>query len=78
MTWYILQRLLHTIPVLVGVSVLAFAIMNVVPGYPVRLIAGSDAPEDVVARIRAELGLSCSATIRWCRAACCSWPFCSC
>lgn len=54
---YILRRLLQTIPVLLGVSALAFAIMHVVPGDPVRLIAGPDAPEEVVDRIRAELGL---------------------
>jgi ABC-type dipeptide/oligopeptide/nickel transport system permease component len=54
---YVLRRLLQTIPVLFGVSVLAFAIMHVVPGDPVRLIAGPDAPESVVQRIRTELGL---------------------
>jgi peptide/nickel transport system permease protein len=57
MTRYILRRLLQTVPVLFGVSLLAFAIMHVVPGDPVRLIAGSDAPESVVQRIRTELGL---------------------
>ena len=31
--------------------------MHVVPGDPVRLIAGPDAPESVVARVRTELGL---------------------
>src|SRR5688572_1617736 len=31
--------------------------MRVVPGDPVRLIAGPDAPEDVVQRLRVELGL---------------------
>ena len=54
---YIFRRLLQTVPVLLGVSVLAFAIMHVVPGDPVRLIAGPDAPESVVARVRVELGL---------------------
>ena len=54
---YILRRLLQTVPVLLGVSLLAFAIMHVVPGDPVRLIAGPDAPESVVARVRVELGL---------------------
>ena len=57
MTRYIVRRLLQTIPVLFGVSLLAFAIMHVVPGDPVRLIAGPDAPESVVVRVRAELGL---------------------
>jgi peptide/nickel transport system permease protein len=54
---YVFRRLLQTVPVLLGVSVLAFAIMHVVPGDPVRLIAGPDAPEEVVDRIRGELGL---------------------
>jgi peptide/nickel transport system permease protein len=57
MTRYLIRRLLQTMPVLFGVSVLAFAIMHVVPGDPVRLIAGPDAPESVVQRVRAELGL---------------------
>ncbi len=57
MTRYIFRRLLQTVPVLLGVSLLAFAIMHVVPGDPVRLIAGPDAPESVVARVRVELGL---------------------
>src|SRR5712691_12227941 len=57
MTRYILRRLLQTVPVLFGVSLLAFAIMHVVPGDPVRLIAGPDAPESVVTRVRVELGL---------------------
>jgi peptide/nickel transport system permease protein len=57
MSRYIFRRLLQTVPVLLGVSLLAFAIMHVVPGDPVRLIAGPDAPESVVARIRVELGL---------------------
>lgn len=54
---YVLRRLWQTIPVLFGVSLLAFAIMHVVPGDPVRLIAGPDAPESVVEPIRVELGL---------------------
>lgn len=57
MRQYVVRRLLVTFPVLLGVSILAFAIMHVVPGDPVRLMAGPDAPEDVVQRIRAELGL---------------------
>src|SRR5262245_40577549 len=57
MTRYPMRRRLESVPVLFGVSVLAFAIMHVVPGDPVRLIAGPDAPESVVQRVRAELGL---------------------
>jgi ABC-type dipeptide/oligopeptide/nickel transport system permease component len=54
---YALRRLALTVPVLLGVSLLVFTIMHIVPGDPVRLIAGPDAPEDVVARMRGELGL---------------------
>jgi ABC-type dipeptide/oligopeptide/nickel transport system permease component len=57
MTHHILRRLLQTVPVLFGVSLLVFAIMHVVPGDPVRLIAGPDALESVIARVRAEVGL---------------------
>ena len=57
MTRYLIRRLIQTVPVLFGVSLLAFAIMHVVPGDPVRLIAGPDAPESVVQRVRTELGL---------------------
>lgn len=57
MTRYLIRRLMQTVPVLFGVSLLAFAIMHVVPGDPVRLIAGPDAPESVVQRVRTELGL---------------------
>jgi len=36
---YVLRRLWQTIPVLFGVSLLAFAVMHVVPGDPVLLAA---------------------------------------
>jgi peptide/nickel transport system permease protein len=62
---YVLRRLLQTIPVLLGVSFAAFAIMHVVPGDPVRLIAGLDAPEEVVTRIRTELGLDRPLHVRY-------------
>ena len=34
MTHYLLRRLLQTVPVLFGVSLLVFAILHVVPGDP--------------------------------------------
>jgi len=56
-TRYVVRRLLQTVSVVFGISLLAFAVMHVVLGDPVRLIAGPDTPESVVARVRAELGL---------------------
>jgi len=62
---YVVRCLAQTLPVLLGVSVLAFTIMHVVPGDPVRLIAGPDAPEEVVTRIRTELGLDRSLHVQY-------------
>src|SRR5262245_3223909 len=57
-TGYILRRLLQTVPVLFGVSLIAFAIMHVRPGAPQRTIAGPCARESVVERRRADLDLA--------------------
>jgi ABC-type dipeptide/oligopeptide/nickel transport system permease component len=54
---YILFRLLIAIPTLLGVSVLAFMIIHLVPGDPARLIAGPEAELEDIARVRQQLGL---------------------
>ena len=58
---YILRRLLYAIPTLIGVSLVIFLAMRVVPGDPVAVMFGDDAelirPEDR-AKIEADLGLS--------------------
>lgn len=51
------QRLWQMVPVLLGISVIAFALAQAIPGDPVRLIVGPRAPEEVVARIRERYGL---------------------
>lgn len=55
---YITQRLFQAIPVLIGISVLTFAMLHLVPGDPVLLFAG-DKPitEERAAQIRHQLGL---------------------
>jgi len=40
MTTYIAQRLVHAIPVLIGISVLSFLLLHLVPGDPVQIFAG--------------------------------------
>src|ERR1043166_9646780 len=40
MTAYIWQRLLQAVPVLVGISVLSFLMLHLVPGDPVQIFAG--------------------------------------
>lgn len=51
------NRLLLSIPVLLGVLLLGFLLLILVPGDPAVVLAGPMAPPDVVERIRAEMGL---------------------
>lgn len=54
---YIVRRLLLTIPVLLGVSLLVFAMIRLVPGDPAIAIAGVHATKEFVEEIRKEFGL---------------------
>jgi len=58
MLGYIAQRILQLIPVLIGVSVLTFLMLHLVPGDPVYIFAG-DKPltEQRAAELRHQLGL---------------------
>ncbi len=51
------QRLLLAVPVLFGVLLIGFLLMQVVPTDPAAVRAGPMATADVVAAIRADLGL---------------------
>ena len=55
---YILKRVLQFIPVFLGVTIIMFLLQNVVPGDPIKLIAGDKAlsPETEIA-IKAQHGL---------------------
>ncbi|MGO4405561.1 ABC transporter permease [Bosea sp. RAF48] len=52
-----LQRLLLVVPVLLGVLLIGFLLMQVVPTDPAQVRAGPTATQDVVQAIRQELGL---------------------
>lgn len=54
---YIIRRILATIPVLLGVSLLVFLMLHAIPGDPVRLIVGEYAPQETVDAITHKLGL---------------------
>jgi ABC-type dipeptide/oligopeptide/nickel transport system permease component len=54
---YLTRRLLAAIVTLIGVSVIVFFLMHLLPGDPARLIAGMNAPEDQVILLRTQLGL---------------------
>jgi ABC-type dipeptide/oligopeptide/nickel transport system permease component len=54
---YILRRLIETVPVVLGVTIVAFTLTYLLPGDPARALAGERYREEDVARIREELGL---------------------
>lgn len=53
----VMSRLLQAIVVLIGASILVFAVVRVIPGDPVRLMVGEQATEQQVAEMRSRLGL---------------------
>ena len=54
---YIGKRLLIAIPVLIGLSIIVFAMMALIPGDPATAILGSYATPENVERLNRELGL---------------------
>ena len=54
---YIFRRLLSTIPVLFGISLMLFFLLRALPGDPAQVIAGELATQDEVELIRQQLGL---------------------
>jgi peptide/nickel transport system permease protein len=57
MTRYLVRRLLLTIPVLLGVATLVFALIHLVPGDPAQAMLGEGASQEEVQRLRTSLGL---------------------
>ena len=57
MAGYILKRLLSAIPVLLGISIIVFVIMALIPGDPATAILGSYATPENVERLNRDLGL---------------------
>ncbi len=55
---YIFRRLLFTLPALLGVTLVVFLLVHLIPGDPARLVAGLLATNEEVERIRVELGLN--------------------
>jgi peptide/nickel transport system permease protein len=57
MKWYIGKRLLLLIPVLIGVSILSFALIHLAPGDPARTIAGEHASSQTIKALEEKYGL---------------------
>lgn len=57
MARYLLRRLLLTVPVLLGVATLVFALIHLVPGDPAQSMLGESASPAEIARLQQALGL---------------------
>jgi peptide/nickel transport system permease protein len=57
MARYLVRRLLLTIPVLLGVATLVFALIHLVPGDPAQAMLGEGASQEEIQRLRTSLGL---------------------
>ncbi len=54
---YMARRMIQTIPVLIAVTLIAFSLIHLVPGDPVRAMLGTRATEESIAILRERLGL---------------------
>ncbi|MGM9931329.1 ABC transporter permease [Pradoshia sp.] len=54
---YTIRRLLSVIPVLIGMTIIVFAIVRAIPGDPAQVILGQRATADAIANLTKELGL---------------------
>ena len=62
---YILQRFMQTCVVLIGVTLVTFILLNIIPGDPASLMMERKADPDTIARIRHELGLDRAYTVQY-------------
>lgn len=65
MAGYILKRLLSAVPVLIGITVIVFGIMAMIPGDPATAILGSYATPENVEKLNRDLGLDRPAVQRY-------------
>jgi len=65
MTRYIARRLLLTIPVLFLVSLIVFALINLIPGDPALLFVGGEAGKEAVEALRKQMGLDRPMAVRY-------------
>ena len=54
---FVLRRPLQLVPVLIGISLVTFVLVQMMPGVPVRIMLGPRASADAIAAVRARYGL---------------------
>lgn len=64
---YIAKRALMMIPVILGISLIVFSIMELSPGDPVTLMLGDGASEQAVAELREQMGLNDNFFVKYAR-----------
>ena len=62
---YFLRRVLQTIPLMLIISIIVFLFIHIIPGDPVRTLAGKDAEVEEIEAIREELGLNDNVFVRY-------------
>ncbi|WP_405102881.1 ABC transporter permease [Oceanobacillus sp. FSL H7-0719] len=58
MVTYIMRRLLMLIPVLIGMTLITFSIVHLIPGNPAQVILGETATAEAIANLEATMGLN--------------------
>ncbi|MEE8535696.1 MAG: ABC transporter permease, partial [Kiloniellales bacterium] len=54
---FVLYRPIQLIPVLFGISLVSFVLVQSIPGDPVRILLGTRATVELIAKVRAQYGL---------------------
>jgi peptide/nickel transport system permease protein len=62
---YFLKRVVYTLPIALGVTLVAFLLVYLAPGDPLNAIAPADAPEEVIAALKATYGLDKPLPVRY-------------
>jgi peptide/nickel transport system permease protein len=62
---YLLKRLVYTLPIALGVTLVSFTLVYLAPGDPLNAIAPADAPAEVIETLKATYGLDRPLPVRY-------------
>lgn len=62
---YFIKRLLYTLPIAIGVTLVSFTLVYIAPGDPINAIAPADAPIEVIDALRRTYGLDRPVPVRY-------------
>ena len=65
MSWFLTRRLVSLLVTLLFATVVIFAVLEIIPGDPARLMLGINATEDAVAALREQMGLNAPLVTRY-------------